>query len=91
MVKAMEKAPVMDLDKVCRFQSPQLESDQIWGARCSSLLLWMEDTEGEGNGGLSMGLRAAVGLGRSSPLSRDASYPSRAVQPREQNPGGFRP
>lgn len=51
----------------------------------------MEGAEGERNGGLSMGLRAAVGLDKSSPLSRDASYPSRAVQPREQNPGGFRP
>lgn len=44
---------------------------------CSSCLLaWMEGAEGE----RAMGLRAVVGLGRWSSLSRDASSPSRANQ-----------
>lgn len=66
----MEKAPVLDLDKVCRFQSPQLESDQIWGARCSSLLLWIEGEEGEGNGGLSHGPEGCGGAGQVFSLQR---------------------
>lgn len=44
--------------------------------RSSCLLVWTEGAEGEA----ARGLRAAVGLGRSSSPSRDASSPSRANQ-----------
>lgn len=79
----MEKAPVLDSDKVCRIQIPWSVSDRIREAWCvlQQLPAGMDGgCRGEGAGSPSHGAGAAVGLGRSSSLSRDASSPSRGSQ-----------
>lgn len=75
MVKTTEKAAVLDSDEVCRIQTPWSALDGIWEA------WWVLRQLPAGvDGGCRRGGRAAVGVGRLSSPSRDASSPSKANQ-----------